>query len=283
MYHLWDVCAHAIAVARCLTVAILSHWIKLAFWTAWPQVVTCIKDEAMDKAHGKLSWYQDWYEEATKSIKALEVKIFSEKDCCCKVETKQFELEMELDNLQKEVKTLGKHKASPVSHEWCEWDSELDSDTAEKLLSKGSRKQQRCDHTAPELPARGMIPFPNAPPMDVGPGNVLSLIGHRDWWRGTKHASANWDCWAHGGFNTSSMGEGRSPSIHNRETTLSAWEIQAQTKIVANLWSRIPKHSANYKSSSPSRLNGQTTCNNFSHGKAQEAAKLFWNPSRLKC
>ena len=60
---------HAIATARSPMVAILSHWIELAFWTAWPQVVTRIEDDAMDKAHSKLSWHQDQYEEVTKSIK----------------------------------------------------------------------------------------------------------------------------------------------------------------------------------------------------------------------
>ena len=64
--------AHAIAAVRCLMVAIPSYQIELVFWTVWPQVVTCIKDEAMDEVHSKLSWYQDQYEEATKSVKALE-------------------------------------------------------------------------------------------------------------------------------------------------------------------------------------------------------------------
>ena len=45
----------ASASARCPTVAILSHQINLMFQTAWPQVVTLIKDEAVDKAHSKLS------------------------------------------------------------------------------------------------------------------------------------------------------------------------------------------------------------------------------------
>ena len=69
---------HAIVAVRCLMVAIPSHWIELVFWTAWPQVVTHIEDEAVDEAHSKLSWYQDRYKEATKSIKALEEKLSSE-------------------------------------------------------------------------------------------------------------------------------------------------------------------------------------------------------------
>ena len=92
--------------------------------------MTCIEDDTMDEAHSKLFWYWGRYKEATKIIKALEEKL-SEKDHCCKVETIQSELETELENLWKEVKFLGKHKASPVSHEWCEWESDSDSDTAE--------------------------------------------------------------------------------------------------------------------------------------------------------
>ena len=90
---------HTIAAARNPTVAIPSHQIKIVFWTAWPQVMTCIEDDAVDKAHGKLPWYLDQYKEATKSIKALEEKLSSEKDHCHKAETKQSELETELNNL----------------------------------------------------------------------------------------------------------------------------------------------------------------------------------------
>ena len=39
---------HAVAAAEKPTVAILSHQIELTFQMAWPQVVTCIEDEAMD-------------------------------------------------------------------------------------------------------------------------------------------------------------------------------------------------------------------------------------------
>ena len=69
------------------------------FWVVWPQVVTCIEDEAVDEAHSKLSWYQDQYEDATKSIKNHKGKLSSERDHCCKAEMKQSELETELENL----------------------------------------------------------------------------------------------------------------------------------------------------------------------------------------
>ena len=48
---------HTIAAAKFPTVAILSNRIEHAFWVAWPQVVTRIEDDAIDKAHGKLPWY----------------------------------------------------------------------------------------------------------------------------------------------------------------------------------------------------------------------------------
>ena len=86
-----------------------------------------------------------------------------------------------------EVKSLGKRKASPVSCEWCEWESKLDFDTAE--WCKGSRKKQRCKHAAPELPAIGCTKFgeegPNMPlltgivePMPTG--SMLPLWGKGD-------------------------------------------------------------------------------------------------------
>ena len=39
---------HAVAASEKPTVEILSHRIELAFQTAWPQVVECIEDDAMD-------------------------------------------------------------------------------------------------------------------------------------------------------------------------------------------------------------------------------------------
>ena len=101
---------HAIAAAKSPVVALPSHQIKLVFQTVWPQVVTCIENEAVDEAHGKLSWYQDQYKEATKSIKALKEKLSSEKDRRHKVEAKQSKLEAELKNLQKRLSCWGSIK-----------------------------------------------------------------------------------------------------------------------------------------------------------------------------
>ena len=95
--------AHTIVAARCLTVAIPSHQIEHVFHIAWTQVVTHIEDEAMDEAHGKLSWYWNRYEDKTKSIKALEEKLSSERDHHHKVEMKQSKLKTELKSLQMEV------------------------------------------------------------------------------------------------------------------------------------------------------------------------------------
>ena len=105
-------------------VVILSHQIELPFQMAWQQVVTCIEDNTMDEAHGKLSWYHDQYNEVTKSIKSLEEKLSSERECCRKAET-------ELESLCKEVKPGRKQKETPTSCEWHEWVSTSDSDTAE--------------------------------------------------------------------------------------------------------------------------------------------------------
>ena len=58
---------HVIAAVKSPMVAILSHQIKIAFWTVWPQVMTHIEDDAVDEAHGKLSWYRGQYKEAKRA------------------------------------------------------------------------------------------------------------------------------------------------------------------------------------------------------------------------
>ena len=48
---------HAVVASEKLMVEIPSHWIELAFQTAWPCIVAHIEDNVVDEAHGKLSWY----------------------------------------------------------------------------------------------------------------------------------------------------------------------------------------------------------------------------------
>ena len=62
-----------------------------------------IGDDALDEAHGKLSWYHDRYQDAVKNTKSLREQLDSKKECRCKVES-------ELHNLWKEVKGKGKQK-----------------------------------------------------------------------------------------------------------------------------------------------------------------------------
>ena len=117
------------------TVEIPSHQIELAFQTAWPQVVEHIEDDAVDEADGKLSWYHHRYQDAVKNAKSLQEQLDSKKERRCKAES-------ELHNLRKEVKGKGKQKETSASmtHEWHEWESASDSDIAEQMLSKSSRK-----------------------------------------------------------------------------------------------------------------------------------------------
>ena len=61
--------------------------------------MTHIEDNAMDKAHSKLSRYHDQYNKVTKSVKALKENPSSEKVCYHKAETKQSELKAELEYL----------------------------------------------------------------------------------------------------------------------------------------------------------------------------------------
>ena len=65
---------HAVAASEKLTVERPSHRSELAFWTAWPRVVECIEDDAVDEAHSKLSWYRDRYQDAVKNATSLHVR-----------------------------------------------------------------------------------------------------------------------------------------------------------------------------------------------------------------
>ena len=76
---------HAVAASEKLTVEIPSHRIELAFRTAWPRVVECIEDDAVDEAHSKLSWYRDRYQDVVKNAKSLQEQLDSEKECRHKV------------------------------------------------------------------------------------------------------------------------------------------------------------------------------------------------------
>ena len=102
-------------------VEIPSHQIELAFQTAWPCVVECIEDDAVDKSHSKLSWYCDRYQDAVKNTKSLQEQLDSEKECHRKAES-------ELHDLQKEVKGKGKQKeiSASTTREWHEWESTSD-------------------------------------------------------------------------------------------------------------------------------------------------------------
>ena len=88
---------HAVAASEKPTVEIPSHWIELAFRTAWPQVVERIEDDAVDEAHSKLSWYRDRYQDAVKNAKSLQEQLDSKKERRCKAES-------ELHDLRKEVR-----------------------------------------------------------------------------------------------------------------------------------------------------------------------------------
>ena len=53
----------AVAASENPMVEILSHQIELAFRTVWPRMVERIEVDAVDKAHSKLSWYRDRYQD----------------------------------------------------------------------------------------------------------------------------------------------------------------------------------------------------------------------------
>ena len=104
-----------------------------------------------------------------KNTKSLQEQLDSEKEHHCKAESK-------LHHLQKEDKGKGKQREVSASCKWCEWESISNSDIAEQLLSKTSRKQ-RCNTGALDVPPRGMTAFPDAEPMGVGPHMVLPPVG----------------------------------------------------------------------------------------------------------
>ena len=61
-------------------VEIPSRWIELTFQMACPHMVACIEDDAMDKAHGKSSWYFNRYQDVIKNTKLLHKQLDSEKE-----------------------------------------------------------------------------------------------------------------------------------------------------------------------------------------------------------
>ena len=133
-------------------------------------MVACIEDNAMDEAHGKLSWYHDRYQDTIKNTKSLQEQLDSKKECHRKAES-------ELHHLWKEGKNKEKQREGSATCKWCEWESATDSDIAEQTLSKTSRKRWRHNTGAPDFPPRGMVEFPNAEPMEVGPHMVLPPVG----------------------------------------------------------------------------------------------------------
>ena len=163
---------HTVAASEKPTAEIPSHQIELAFQTAWPRVVECIEDDAVDEAHSKLSWYCDRYQDTVKNAKSLQEQLDSEKECRRKVES-------ELHDLHKEVKGKRKQKETSASttREWREWESASDSDMAEQMLSKSSRKRRRRDTGPPDDRPGGMTEFPYAEPMELGPHMVLPPVG----------------------------------------------------------------------------------------------------------
>ena len=87
--------------------------------------------------------------------------------------------ESELHDLQKDVKGKGKQKdtSASTSREWREWESTSDCDIAEQMLSKSSRKRQRCDTGAPDVFSGDIPELPNMEPVELGPHTVLPPVG----------------------------------------------------------------------------------------------------------
>ena len=52
----------------------------------------------------------------------------------------------------------------------------MDSDIAEQMLSKSSRKRQQHDTGPPDVQPGGMTEFPDAEPMELGPHMVLPPV-----------------------------------------------------------------------------------------------------------
>ena len=163
---------HTVAASEKLMVEIPSHRIELAFRTAWPWVVEHIEDDAVDEAHGKLSWYRDRHQDVVKTMKSLQEQLDSEKEHCRKAKS-------ELHDLQKEVKGKGKQKETSASttREWREWESASDSDIAEQTLSKSLRKRQHRNTSALDVPSGDLPELPDIEPVELGPHMVLPLLG----------------------------------------------------------------------------------------------------------
>ena len=112
--------AHSSSVGEADSISTISP-IELGFQTAWPHVVECIEDDGMNKAHGKLSWYHDSYQDMVKNMKSLQEQLDSKKE-------RRHKVESDLHDLWKEVKGKGKQKETSASttHKWREWESAVD-------------------------------------------------------------------------------------------------------------------------------------------------------------
>ena len=107
------------------------------------------------------------------------------------------------------------------------------------MLSKALRKQWRCNTGTPDIPYGGMIAFPDAEPMEMGPGVELPPIGSEEQAPSPTVPVA------------SIVGEGRSSCIHQQEIAPSPWKDQGRTGTAAPSvqcdGGQVPKCPANCK------------------------------------
>ena len=114
---------HAVTASEKLTMEIPSCLIELAFRTVFPRVVERIEDDAVDEAHGKLTWYRNRYDDVVKNVKSLKDQLDSEKEHRRKAEE-------ELKALRKEGKGKQKETSAQETRKWREWESTTDSEMA---------------------------------------------------------------------------------------------------------------------------------------------------------
>ena len=133
---------HMIKAALHPMIKVPTHQIELVIQRAW---------------HSVLKPHDRWHLLRAKRLcEITEDRLSSDKDWCSKAESdlataksEENSLEKELEELCKEFKMMGKHKASPASHQspvtcrFCEWESTLDSKLLRILPSVGLLKSDR--------------------------------------------------------------------------------------------------------------------------------------------
>ena len=113
---------HIVEVSKAPMVEILPREVEKAFWTAWPNIVHHIEDEASSESDKKVEWYSTCHDNLTDDLRLVEEKASTEWDHYWKADknlvqanSKIVELEAKLASLQKQDKRTPIDQGDPYN------------------------------------------------------------------------------------------------------------------------------------------------------------------------